>query len=131
VVHLKEIKLHPKTDEHDYNFKKEHARKFLVRGDRVKATVVFRGREITHLEFGKQILESLDKDLLDIAQIEQASKMEGRNMISIYIPDKLKIKEYLRKEEQERKRAEAELAASVSAPANQNKELVSDNQQER
>ncbi|MFP4013292.1 MAG: translation initiation factor IF-3 [Chitinispirillaceae bacterium] len=108
VVHLKEIKFHPKTDEHDFKFKLEHARKFLLKGDRVKATVVFRGREITHLDFGKQLLKRLDEGLADLAQVEMAGKMEGRNMISIYVPDKVKIKEALRKIEQEKKIREEE-----------------------
>lgn len=99
VMHLKEIKLHPKTDEHDFNFKMDHARRFLLKGDRVKATVVFRGREITHVDFGQKILERLDGCLSDLSTVEIAAKMEGRNMISIYVPDKIKIKEYTRKQE--------------------------------
>jgi translation initiation factor IF-3 len=106
VMHLKEIKLHPKTDDHDFNFKLEHAREFLARGDRVKATVVFRGREITHLEFGKQMLEKIDAGLADLAQIELSAKMEGRNMTSIYVPDKAKVKEFQRKQDIEKKKSE-------------------------
>lgn len=109
VMHLKEIKLHPKTDEHDFNFKMDHARKFLLKGDRVKATVVFRGREITHIDFGQRILERLDGCLADLAQIEIAAKMEGRNMISIYVPDKIKIKEFTRKMDIEKKQEEQTL----------------------
>jgi translation initiation factor IF-3 len=105
VMHLKEIKLHPGTDEHDFNFKMEHARKFLLKGDRVKATVVFRGREITHLDFGQTILSRLNGLLEDLALIEVAQKMEGRNMISIYVPDKIKVKEVLRKIDAERKKS--------------------------
>ncbi len=104
VMHLKEIKLHPKTDEHDFMFKMDHARKFLLKGDRVKATIVFRGREITHIDFGKEVLDRLDGCLGDIAQVEMNQKMEGRNLISIYVPDKLRIKEFLRKTELERKK---------------------------
>jgi len=104
VMHLKEIKLHPKTDDHDFEFKLDHARKFLIKGDRVKATVVFRGREITHIEFGRQMLEKVDAGLSDLAQVEMSAKMEGRNMITIYVPDKLKVKEYLHKTEIEEKR---------------------------
>lgn len=99
VMHLKEIKLHPKTDEHDFMFKMDHARKFLLKGDRVKATVVFRGREITHIDFGRAVLDRLDTFLTDIAQVELAQKMEGRNMTSIYVPDKLKIRDYTKKQE--------------------------------
>lgn len=101
VMHLKEIKLHPKTEAHDYNFKVEHARKFLLKGDRVKATIVFRGREIIYKEFGLEVLKRIDEDLSDIAQSEIQFKMEGKNMISTYIPDKSKIKVYIRKKEKE------------------------------
>jgi translation initiation factor IF-3 len=116
VMHLKEIKLHPKTDEHDFMFKMDHARKFLLKGDRVKATIVFRGREITHINFGKEVLDRLDTYLTDIAQLELTQKMEGRNMISIYVPDKLKIKEFLRKAENERKKEVVELPVTEPEP---------------
>lgn len=118
VMHLKEIKLHPKTDEHDFMFKMEHARKFLLKGDRVKATVVFRGREITHIDFGRAVLERLDGHLADLAQVEINAKMEGRNMISIYVPDKLKVKEALRKIEAERKKEENQRAEENSPQGN-------------
>lgn len=108
VMQLKEIKLHPKTDDHDLNFKLDHARKFLLRGDRVKATVVFRGREITHLDFGKEMLDRVDAGLADISQKELSAKMEGRNMTSMYVPDKVKIKEYQRKQELEEKKKQEE-----------------------
>ena len=101
ISHLKEIKMHPKIEDHDYNFKLDHARKFLFRGDRVKATIVFRGREIAHLDFGKDSAERLKTDMLDIATIELSCKMEGRNMISMFVADKMKIKEFTRKIEQE------------------------------
>lgn len=113
VVHLKEIKLHPKTDDHDLHFKMEHARKFLLRGDRVKATMIFRGREITHSEFGRRILEQLERDLSDIAQPEQSCRMEGRNMVSMFVPDKVKMKEYERKQKQEQKQREKEQQAET------------------
>lgn len=106
VSQLKEIKMHPKIEEHDYGFKLDHARKFLLRGDRVKATVVFRGREIAHLEFGRKLLDKFSTSLTDLGNIELNCKMEGRNMISMYVPDKIKIKEFTRKFEQERKRLE-------------------------
>jgi translation initiation factor IF-3 len=107
ISHLKEIKMHPKIEDHDYNFKLDHARKFLFRGDRVKATIVFRGREIAHLDFGKILLERLKNDLTDLATVELSCKMEGRNMISMFVSDKMKIKEFTRKIDQERKRQEA------------------------
>jgi translation initiation factor IF-3 len=113
VMHLKEIKLHPKTDEHDFTFKMEHARNFLLKGDRVKITIVFRGREITHIEFGSRMMEKAMKMIIDISTMEMNPKMEGRNLISIFVPDKLKVKEVLRKQEVERKRAEQEAAARL------------------
>ncbi|HEX7511128.1 MAG TPA: translation initiation factor IF-3 [Chitinivibrionales bacterium] len=114
ISHLKEIKMHPKIEDHDYKFKVDHARKFLLRGDRVKATIVFRGREIAHLDFGKRLLERVNQDLADLSVIELSCKMEGRNMISMYVADKMKIKEFTRKFEQERKRLES-LAKTDSA----------------
>jgi translation initiation factor IF-3 len=116
VSHLKEIKMHPKIEDHDYNFKLDHARKFLMRGDRVKATIVFRGREIAHLDFGRKLLDRLSTDLADISNIELSCKMEGRNMISMYVSDKIKIKEISRKLEQERKRQEAMAKAQSPSP---------------
>jgi translation initiation factor IF-3 len=115
VMHLKEIKLHPKTEEHDYAFKMDHARKFLIKGDRVKVTLVFRGREIAHIDFGRKILERAEADLGEISLIELSAKREGRNMISAFIPDKVKIKEYLRKQEQARKLAEQQALAAQQA----------------
>ncbi len=103
VMHLKEIKFHPKTDIHDYNFKVDHARKFLLKGDRVKITVVFRGREIAYKDFGKQLLDRIDVDLVDVAQCEMKYKMEGRNMISAYVPEKTKMQAHKRKLEKEKK----------------------------
>jgi len=113
VMHLKEIKLHPKTDEHDFKFKMDHARKFLVKGDRVKITVVFRGREITHIDFGARMLEKATGVIIDLSQVEMTPKMEGRNLISIFVPDKAKIRDFLRKQEIERKKNEQLAAASA------------------
>jgi translation initiation factor IF-3 len=116
VMHLKEIKLHPKTDEHDFKFKMEHARNFLVKGDRVKVTVVFRGREITHINFGAQMLEKATNVIVDLASVEIAPKMEGRSLISIFVPDKAKIREFLRKQEIERKKSEQHAALNAGQP---------------
>lgn len=128
ISHLKEIKMHPKIEEHDYNFKLDHARKFLFRGDRVKATVVFRGREIAHLDFGKDLLQRLQNDLADLANIELSCKMEGRNMISMFIADKMKIKEISKKLEQEKKRLEAVSKTEIKSEdhAEQSRLLPSD-----
>jgi translation initiation factor IF-3 len=114
VMHLKEIKLHPKTDDHDLRFKMDHARNFLIKGDRVKITIVFRGREITHIDFGSKMLEKATTAIIDLAQVEMTPKMEGRNLISIFVPDRVKIREFLRKQEIERKKSE-QLAAANAA----------------
>jgi translation initiation factor IF-3 len=116
VMHLKEIKLHPKTDDHDFDFKIEHAREFLVKGDRVKITIVFRGREITHIEFGSRMLEKATGHLTDLSTVEMTPKMEGKNLISIFVPDKIKVKEFLRKQEIERKKSEQQQPQPAPAP---------------
>jgi translation initiation factor IF-3 len=115
VMHLKEIKLHPKTDDHDFDFKMDHARNFLIKGDRVKITVVFRGREITHIEFGTRMLDRASKIITDLATPEMNAKMEGRNLISIFVPDKIKIRDYVRKQETERKKSEKTAAVAPDA----------------
>jgi translation initiation factor IF-3 len=85
-VQLKEVKLRPKTDEHDLQFKIKHVRRFLEEGNKAKITVVFRGREITHMELGQSALDKFVEDLQDIALIEVKAKMEGRNMFIIVAP---------------------------------------------
>jgi translation initiation factor IF-3 len=124
VSHLKEIKMHPKIEEHDYHFKMNHARNFLFRGDRVKATIVFRGREIAHLDFGRKLLVRLEADLFDLCSIEFSGKMEGRNMISMYVPDKAKIKDVTRKLDQERRRLEQEMKKEAQVAPVENKPII-------
>lgn len=80
-VNLKEIRLRPKIEEHDYDFKMKHARKFLEAGNKVKASVLFRGRELAHKEFGRKILDRLQEDLSDISKVEREPLLEGRNMV--------------------------------------------------
>jgi len=85
-VQLKEVKLRPKTDEHDLQFKIKHVRRFLEEGNKAKISVVFRGREITHMELGQTALDKFVNELQDIALIEVRPKMEGRNMYIIVSP---------------------------------------------
>ncbi len=87
VVHLKEVKLRPKTEEHDYEFKVRNVRRFLEDGDKAKITIMFRGREITHKELGSAILDDVIKDLKDVAVVEQMPRMEGRQMFMIIAPN--------------------------------------------
>ena len=85
-IQLKEVKLRPKTDEHDLETKIKNTRRFLAKGDRVKVTVFFRGREIVHKEYGEELLKRFENELADEAKIEQAPKMEGRTMFMILSP---------------------------------------------
>ena len=89
---VKEIRFHPNTDTHDFEFKVRHARTFLEEGNKVKATVVFKGREITYQDHGKELLERFTERISDIAKMEQSPKMEGRQMIAYYVGDKSKKK---------------------------------------
>ena len=80
VVVLKEIRLRPRTEEHDFDFKVRHARKFLESKNKVKFTIQFRGRELAYKEFGERMLERIEEILNDIAKIEGEKKFEGRNL---------------------------------------------------
>lgn len=89
---VKEIRFHPTTDTHDFEFKTRHAREFIEQGHKVKATVVFRGRQITYQDHGRELLDRFTERLADIAKIEQEAKMEGRQMVVIYSADRAKKK---------------------------------------
>ena len=83
IIEVKEIKFRPKVDEHDYQFKKKHIERFLADGDKVKATIFFRGREMAHPEIGRRILERLIDDLADVATPENMPRQEGNQMHTI------------------------------------------------
>ncbi|HVV52008.1 MAG TPA: translation initiation factor IF-3 [Polyangia bacterium] len=83
---LKEIKLRPKTDEHDFDFKVKHIRRFLAEGNKCKLVIVFRGREIVHPETGQAMLDSVVKTVGDVAMVEQRPMMEGRRMVMVIGP---------------------------------------------
>jgi translation initiation factor IF-3 len=87
-VTLKEVKLRPKTDEHDFDFKVKHARRFLEAGDKVKVTVRFRGREMAHRDIGERRCLEVAKAVEDVGQIEARPNMEGRQMFMILAPRK-------------------------------------------
>ena len=88
VVQVKELKFRPNTDDHDYEFKKNHAIRFLQEGNRVKAVVQFRGREIAHADLGKKLLSRFAEDLSGYGSIEAAPRMEGRNAHILISPSK-------------------------------------------
>ncbi len=85
-VVVKEIKLRPKIDKNDLNTKKRHIEKFLKNGNKVKITIMFKGREIVHKEIGENLLNSIIEELKDVCVVEQRAKLEGRNMITVLGP---------------------------------------------
>ncbi|HET9037919.1 MAG TPA: translation initiation factor IF-3 [Myxococcaceae bacterium] len=87
VVHLKEVKQRPKTEEHDYEFKVRNVKRFLEEGNKARITIMFRGREITHKELGQALLEDVIKDVKEVGVVEQVPRMEGRQMFMILAPN--------------------------------------------
>ena len=86
VIELKEIKFRPGIDDHDFDFKVRHAREFLAEGNKVKVTMMFRGRQMAHPELGKQVLDRVAETLSDLSKIEQDAKLEGKNMTMLLTP---------------------------------------------
>ena len=85
-VSLKEIKLRPGTETHDYNFKIKNAKKFISKGNKVKFTVKFKGREMQHTDLGKSLMDKIIEETKDIAKVESKPKFEGRQMVMIVQP---------------------------------------------
>jgi translation initiation factor IF-3 len=92
VIQVKELKFRPNTDDHDYEFKKNHAIRFLQEGNRVKAVVQFRGREIAHVDLGQKLLMRFAQDLAQHGSVEGSPRLEGRNAHIIISPAKAKDK---------------------------------------
>ena len=86
VIHLKEVKYRPGIDDHDFDFKTRHAREFLEDGNKVKVTMMYRGRQMAHIELGREVLDRVAQVLKDIGKIEQEPKLEGRNMSMVLAP---------------------------------------------
>lgn len=86
IVNIKEIRLSPTIDDHDFNTKLRNARKFLDNGDKVKVSIRFRGRAITHKEIGREVLERMAEETADISQVESKAKMDGRSMFLMLAP---------------------------------------------
>ncbi|HEY9167819.1 MAG TPA: translation initiation factor IF-3 [Candidatus Kryptonia bacterium] len=89
---LKEIRFHPNTDEHDFQFKSRHAKEFLEQGHKVKGSVFFKGREITYASHGEALLNRFVEFLVEVGKVEQKPKLEGKSMAVIIAPDKSKKK---------------------------------------
>ena len=86
VIHLKEVKFRPGIDEHDFAFKTRHAREFLQDGNKVKVTMMYRGRQMARIELGRDVLNRVADELKDVGKIEQDPKLEGRNMSMVIAP---------------------------------------------
>ncbi len=108
VVQLKEVKLRPRTEEHDYNVKIGKIREFLHEANKARVTVMFRGREITHRELGQKVLQRVIEDVKEVAVIESAPRMEGRQMFMILAPNPKML---------QRQREQAKSAAALAASA--------------
>jgi translation initiation factor IF-3 len=105
---VKELRFHPNTGEHDFNFKVRHARDFLLEGHKVKASVLFKGREILHTEFGERILKRFIEMLSDIGRVEQDIRLEGSVMSVLISPDRKKI-QMLKEQEEKNKQLGGEI----------------------
>lgn len=86
VIHLKEVKYRPGINDHDFDFKTRHAREFLADGNKVKVTMMYRGRQMAHTELGREVLDRVAAELKDVGKIEQEPKLEGRNMSMVIAP---------------------------------------------
>jgi translation initiation factor IF-3 len=87
-INVREIKLRPKIGDHDFNTKRSHVERFLRHGDKVKVTIMFRGREVQHPELGERLLRRLAGDLEDLGRIESQPNLDGRNMVMVMAPRK-------------------------------------------
>lgn len=116
---IKEIKLRPKIDSHDYGTKKGHVERFLSAGDKVKVTIMFRGREQSRPELGFRLLQRLAEDVVELGTVESAPKQDGRNMIMVLGPTKRKSEA---RAEARRKKDEQKAASEATAPATESTE---------
>ena len=115
---LKEVKLRPRTDDHDLGFKLKNVRRFLIDGDKVKVTVMYRGREMVHRQLGRVQLDRVVEMLGNLATVENPPRMEGRFLSMILVPNREAVAEIQRLEQQEekqRKEADAEAEAQSAS----------------
>ncbi|MBX2989306.1 MAG: translation initiation factor IF-3 [Bdellovibrionaceae bacterium] len=108
IVTVKEVQMRPRTDDHDFETKMRHARRFLLEGDKVKVNMRFMGREMAHQELGMVQMNKAIDFVKDIALVESPPKMEGKNMFTIIAPDQTKIKDFLKANPQLAKKGPAE-----------------------
>jgi translation initiation factor IF-3 len=116
-VEVKEMKMRPKIDPHDYGTKKGHIVRFLNQGARVKVTIMFRGREMAHTELGRKLLDRLTGDLQELATVEAYPKLDGRNMVMVLAPVKRPVGRARPEEEHEDEAPAEEAQAEAQAEA--------------
>ncbi|MBC8043846.1 MAG: translation initiation factor IF-3 [Rhizobacter sp.] len=114
---LKEVRFHPNTDKHDFDFKAMHAQEFLMKGDKVRATIVFLGRAIVYKDQGFALIERLTERLTSVGKPEGPAKLEGKNLYIYYVPDRVKIDAMKKTELQDKAREEAAAAADKAERA--------------
>ncbi|QDK37452.1 translation initiation factor IF-3 [Bdellovibrio sp. NC01] len=110
VVTIKEVQMRPRTDQHDFETKMNHARRFLLDGDKVKVSLRFMGRELAHQELGMEVMQKAIAFVNDLALIESNPKMEGKQMFLMLAPDPVKIKDYQKAHPNKSKQDTKELA---------------------
>jgi translation initiation factor IF-3 len=113
---LKEIKFRPKIDPHDYGTKKGHVERFVRAGNKVKITIMFRGREMAHTDLGRKILDRLVVDLGELVVVESMPKQEGRNMIMVISPNKRYLEELAKQQAKEARLAAAAANVEPATP---------------
>ncbi len=117
VVQVKELKFRPNTDDHDYDFKKNHAIRFLQEGNRVKAVVQFRGREIAHTDLGRKLLLRFAEDLTAFGAVDGSPRMEGRNAHILLSPVKAVTKAAPKPEKEKHEKPQAAPPSPAAPPA--------------
>jgi translation initiation factor IF-3 len=115
-VEVKEMKMRPKIDPHDYATKKGHIERFLKQGARVKVTIMFRGREMAHTELGRKLLDRLTADLQELATVDANPKLDGRNMVMVLAPLKRPVARGAKDDNRAESQGEAAEPAAVVQP---------------
>lgn len=115
IVQVKEIQIRPRTDDHDFETKMRHARRFLLEGDKVKVNMRFMGREMAHQELGMAQMNRAVDFVKEVAVVESPAKMEGKNMFLILAPDAIKVRDYLKAHPELVKKAPADEEADEGA----------------
>lgn len=115
IVTVKEIQMRPRTDQHDFETKMRHARRFLLEGDKVKINMRFLGREMAHQEFGISLMKKAMEFVQDLSMVETQPKMEGKQMFTLIAPDPVKIKDFLKANPDAVKKAQAAAPGEMKA----------------